>query len=168
MNGATPKMSPGAIWSLVLGILGLICFGPLAAIPAIICGHIALGNIKRSMGTLAGEGQALAGLIMGYIGIALAILLIPIYAAIALPAFAKARATAMQAVCINQLRQIETAKAEEALKTNLEEGQPVNTSALLPYFKDNQLPACPQGGTYDIGDVGEPPTCSIPGHKLQP
>ncbi len=168
MNNAVPKTSPGAIWSLVLGILGLICFGPFAAIPAVICGHVALGNIKRSMGALAGHGQALAGLIMGYIGIALAIILIPIYAAIMIPAFAQARAHAQQAVCINQLRTIEMAKAEEALKTNLEDGQPVEVSSLLPYFKDHKMPVCPRGGTYDIGAVGEMPRCTVKGHEIQP
>jgi hypothetical protein len=39
---------------------------------------------------------------------------------------------------------------------------------LKPYIRlvGGQLPKCPQGGTYTIGPVGEPPTCSIPGHKL--
>ena len=91
MNATVAKTSPGAIWSLVLGILSLICLGPFAAIPAVICGHVALGNIKRSTGTLAGEGMAIAGLVTGYIGIVLAVILIPLYAAIAIPAFSKAR-----------------------------------------------------------------------------
>jgi hypothetical protein len=59
------KTSALAIWSLVLGILSLTCFGFLSGIPAVICGHIARSEIKKSEGRLEGEGMALAGLITG-------------------------------------------------------------------------------------------------------
>jgi hypothetical protein len=58
--------------SMVFGILSLVCLGILAGVPAVICGHIALGKVKR--GEAEGEGMAKAGLIMGYISIALNIL----------------------------------------------------------------------------------------------
>jgi hypothetical protein len=35
---------------------------------------------------------------------------------------------------------------------------------LLPYLR--RWPVCPAGGTYTIGAIGEPPTCSVPDHKL--
>jgi hypothetical protein len=67
-----------AVTSLVLGILALVlsvfslCLwvisGPLA-IAAIVVGHIARNNANR--GTAAGGGMALAGLICGYIALAL-------------------------------------------------------------------------------------------------
>src|SRR5258708_23267703 len=92
------KTSPLAIWSLVLGCLGivllLVCIGPLFAIPAVICGHLAYSRIKRSAGALSGEGMALGGLITGYISIGLSVFLIPIMVAIAIPNFVKARQTA--------------------------------------------------------------------------
>jgi len=45
------RETPGiAIASLVCGILSWVCAGPLAAIPAVITGHLALGRIKRSAG----------------------------------------------------------------------------------------------------------------------
>jgi len=56
-----------AIASLIMGILALICVGPLAGIPGVICGHMALGRIKLS--GQGGRGMAIAGLVMGYIGI---------------------------------------------------------------------------------------------------
>jgi hypothetical protein len=31
---------------------------------------------------------------------------------------------------------------------------------IAPYFP-NGIPKCPAGGTYTIGKVGEPPTCSL-------
>src|SRR5882724_6782451 len=102
------KNSGLAVWSLVLGILGLlfllVCIGPLVAIPAVICGHIAYGRIKRSAGALEGQGIALAGLITGYVTIGLAVVLIPLMAAIAIPNFVKARDTAQKNQCINNLR----------------------------------------------------------------
>jgi hypothetical protein len=57
-----------AIASLIMGILALVCLGPLAGIPGVICGHMALGRIKLS--GQGGRGMAIAGLVMGYIGIA--------------------------------------------------------------------------------------------------
>ena len=63
-----PKTSSGAVCSLVFGILSLVCLGPLAGIPAIICGHSARGTIRRSNGAVAGDGLATAGLVLGYVG----------------------------------------------------------------------------------------------------
>jgi len=81
----TAKTSAQAIWSLVLGILSFLCFGFFTGIPAVICGHAARSNIRKSQGALAGGGMALAGLILGYIGIVATTL--GILAAIAVPNF---------------------------------------------------------------------------------
>ena len=65
----TPANNTLAVVSLVCGILCL-CTG-LTAIPAVICGHMALGQIKRSGGVMRGHGMAVAGLVLGYLEIAL-------------------------------------------------------------------------------------------------
>jgi len=62
-----------AIASLVLG-LGQIFLWILSGIPAIICGHIALSQIKRT--GQDGRGMAIAGLILGYLGLVAFVLLI--------------------------------------------------------------------------------------------
>jgi len=81
MTEAPPPVPPApsggktnglAIASLVMGILALLCLGALAGIPGVICGHMALGRIKTS--GEGGQGLAVAGLIMGYIGIAWSII----------------------------------------------------------------------------------------------
>jgi hypothetical protein len=82
---APPRTSALAVWSLVLGIVSFLCFGFLAGIPAIICGHMGRARIRESQGALKGEGLALAGLIIAYIN--LAITVIGIIAAIAIPNF---------------------------------------------------------------------------------
>jgi len=83
MNPPPPTASPGgqesshlALASLILGIIGIVlCLGVLAGIPAIICGHMARFNIKHAGGAVKGDGFAIAGLITGYISIAITFLL---------------------------------------------------------------------------------------------
>ena len=65
-----------AIASLVLGILSLLmfcCCGFVFGIPGIVCGHVARAQIRESDGAQTGDGIALAGLIVGYIGTVLSI-----------------------------------------------------------------------------------------------
>lgn len=72
---ATPAQQPApsalAIASLVAGICGLFFFGSLIAV---VCGHIARANIQASQGMQTGDGVALSGLILGYIGLGLTLL----------------------------------------------------------------------------------------------
>ncbi len=75
-----PSLLPGqygtagsAIASMVLGILSLVtCF--VTGVPAIICGHLARGKIRRSGGVYSGDGLAVAGMILGYVTSTLAVL----------------------------------------------------------------------------------------------
>jgi hypothetical protein len=89
-------------------------------------------------------------------------------AAIAIPNFVKARATSQQNACINNLRMIDAAKQQWALEKNKTATDVPTQEDLMPYISHSgQFPRCPAGGTYTIGPVGEPPTCSISGHTLQ-
>jgi len=63
-----------ALVSLIAGILGLSIFPILGSIVAVITGQMARREIRESAGTLGGDGLATAGLVMGWIGIALAVL----------------------------------------------------------------------------------------------
>jgi hypothetical protein len=73
----TPPTNGLAVAALVCGILG-IC-GGAPSIAAIICGHLSLSQIKESNGTQSGDGMARAGLIMGYVGLGLWVILIVAY-----------------------------------------------------------------------------------------
>ena len=162
-----PKTSGLAIWSLVLGILSLTCFWLLTAIPAVICGHVAYSRIRRSAGALSGNGLALGGLITGYASIAVSIFVIPLLAAIAIPNFVKARATAQMNVCINNLRQIEGAKEMWVVENKKETEDTPAAQELDPYLSGGFSGLkCPAGGVYTINAAGEKPTCSIPNHEL--
>ena len=65
-----------AIVSLVFGILAWVALPILGNLVAIVCGHIARAQIATSPDTQEGAGLALAGLILGYLGILLGILII--------------------------------------------------------------------------------------------
>ena len=74
------KTSGLAIAALACGI-GQILIGVFAGIPAIILGHLARRRIRQT--GERGAGIALAGLILGYVGVALVIILIIVVAAAA-------------------------------------------------------------------------------------
>ena len=64
--------SVSAIMSLIFGILSWLGLTFLGAIIAIVCGHVARSEIRRApVGTIQGDGMALAGLILGYLHLTL-------------------------------------------------------------------------------------------------
>lgn len=66
-KGTTTKNNGLAIASMVLGIVWVYWIGSFLAI---IFGHVALRQIKNSNGTQTGRGMAIAGLVLGYMGLA--------------------------------------------------------------------------------------------------
>ena len=66
-----------AVASMVAGILSLLGCSVFAAIPAIVCGHIGVRQADR--GEASGKGMAMAGLIMGYISLAVTLIIVAIY-----------------------------------------------------------------------------------------
>ena len=150
--------------SLILGILSWLAFGILTAIPAVICGHIAKSKIKKNPEQLQGDGFALAGLIMGYLMIGISLLIIPIVAAIAIPAFSAARSSAMEHSCINNMRIIEMGKQQLVLEENMPEGAGVNGAHLSPYIHCEFTELhCMDQGVYTINPIGTLPECSVHG-----
>jgi hypothetical protein len=63
-----------AIVSLIAGILGWIGFLGIGPIIAIITGHMAKNEINQSGGRIMGSGMATAGLVLGYINLALTVI----------------------------------------------------------------------------------------------
>lgn len=66
-----PATSGWAIASVVCAILGVVGIPVFGSILGVIFGHVALGEIRRADGRLVGRGAALAGLIIGYLALAL-------------------------------------------------------------------------------------------------
>jgi type IV pilus assembly protein PilA len=105
--GAPAETSGKAIASLVCGLF-LFAF-PLSVL-AIIFGHLSLSEIRKSAGRLKGEGMAIAGLVLGYLGVA-GIPVILIIAAIAIPNLMRARIAANEASAISVVRTLVVAEA---------------------------------------------------------
>lgn len=66
-SSATGTASTQAITALVLGILGVLCCHPLAPV-AWYLGSTEVGAIRQGRASVAGEGFAMAGKILGIIG----------------------------------------------------------------------------------------------------
>ena len=154
-----PKTSGKAIASLVLGIFPVIPL--IGSIVAVVLGHISLSEIHRSAGRLKGEGLAMAGLILGYIGVAI-LPIILIIAAIAIPNLLKSRMAANQASAVGSLRTINTSEVTYSVTyttgyspdlTSLD-GDSTPTSAKAAGLIDNVLAGGTKSGyrfTYTAG-----------------
>src|SRR5579864_117211 len=107
---ANAETSSKAILSLVCGLLFFI---PFLFIAAIVLGHLALSEIRKSAGRLKGEGIAIAGLVLGYIWI-VGIPIFMILAAIAIPNLLRARIAANESSAAGSVRTLVTAQVTYA------------------------------------------------------
>jgi len=71
---AGPSTNTMALVSLIAGIVGLTIFPFVGSIVAVITGNIGRKEIAASAGAQSGDGLALAGLIMGWIGVGLGVI----------------------------------------------------------------------------------------------
>jgi len=79
MNMVYPRTSSLAVVSLIFGILAYVFLPGIGALVAVICGHSARSEIRRAPpGSIDGDGMALAGLILGWIQIGLALIALAI------------------------------------------------------------------------------------------
>lgn len=105
--------------------------------------------------------------------IMIVVAIIGLLAAVAIPSFVKARNTAQQNACINNLRTIDGAKEQAALALKWSEGTNCNAepfkSNVNTYIKGSSTPECPAGGVYDYMRISTNPTCTFmtpTSHKL--
>lgn len=120
----TPQTSGKAIGSLICGIINVF---PLFIV-AVILGHLALSDIKKSAGRLGGRGLAIAGLILGYLGVVF-IPIILIIAAIAIPNILRARMAANEASAAGSVRTLYQAEVAYS-QTHKDSGFTCNLSDL--------------------------------------
>ncbi|MBA8886450.1 hypothetical protein FHW12_000641 [Dokdonella fugitiva] len=75
MNATPSRTSTTAVLSLVFGIVCWFALPFIGAVAAVICGHLARGEIRRAPpGTIEGDGMAIAGLVLGWVHLALFLL----------------------------------------------------------------------------------------------
>ena len=92
--------------------------------------------------------------------IMIVVAIIGLLVAIAIPNFVRARNTAQKNICINNLRQIESAKHQWALENKKNDTDTPTSGDIQSYVRNNSYPTCPGGGSYTIGVVNTDPTCS--------
>ncbi|MDP6416982.1 MAG: type II secretion system protein [Gammaproteobacteria bacterium] len=96
--------------------------------------------------------------------IMIVVAIIGMLATIAVPAFIKARSTAQKNACVNNLRQIDSAKEQWAMASMVSTGAVVE--AQVNEYMRHGVPACPGSGTYAYNNVSVSPTCTVTGHEL--
>lgn len=143
----TTSTSAAAVTSLICGILSFTILPFLAAIPAVICGHIAHSRIKRAAGRLTGNGLATAGLILGYLAIAS----IPFFAGMAVPIIKAVQVKGKQSASLSQGQKIATACRIYALDN--EGAFPKRLEDLIPdYLAGPESLVCPiVGNSVPVG-----------------
>lgn len=67
-------------------------------------------------------------------------------------------------MCINYQRSIDATKERWVIRTSATNGTVIDWNQIAADLPRG-LPQCPSGGKYDLGNVGEPVTCSIPEHR---
>ncbi len=93
--------------------------------------------------------------------IMIVVAIIGMLAAIAVPNFLKSRMISQRNACIENMRQIDGAKASWALefkKSTADTPVAADLYGADKYIKDE--PKCPAGGAYTIDSVGTKPSCS--------
>jgi len=100
--------------------------------------------------------------------IMIVVAIIGVLVAIAVPAYAKARASAQRKACISNLRQIDGAKQLWAIEQKKTEGTSVRRADIIPYLRGQRMPFCPANGIYSMRPLGRDPTCTRAriGHAL--
>src|SRR5262245_12432320 len=96
------------------------------------------------------------------IGIAVTVMALMFVTALAWRYFVKRIPLVVYSGCYADLEAIDIAKQYWASDNDQPPGAAVTLAELYPRYLRDQ-PVCPEGGKYEIGKVGGPPTCSIKG-----
>jgi hypothetical protein len=129
--GQPLKTSALAVWSLVLGILGLVTCLP--AVPGLILGIIGLQKAKPENG-LKGKGMAIAGVVLSSMVMVL-FPVIAILASISIPAFTAVAERAKVVQSMNNVKQLEIAMREFSMENGVK--FPKDWEAISKYLESN-------------------------------
>ena len=111
----------------------------------------------------------LGGRSTGGTNVLITVAIIGLLAAISIPAFMKAREAAQRSACVNNMRRIDAAKEEAAMKYSHQQGVTIPESELAESLRGGLANlACPKGGRYLANPIGEDPECSVHGKMSMP
>ncbi len=98
-----------------------------------------------------------------------AIMIVGMLTALAAPSFLNARQKSRKNICIENLRQMDSAVQQWAFENSVapQNSYAFTNTAILKFLKGSQLPLCPAGGVYEAGmTIGASPSCTVSGHAL--
>lgn len=104
------------------------------------------------------------GCLITAVAIPFIVAVIGLLAAIAIPAFVRARDTSQMNACVNNMRIIDSAKSQAALAHGYKSGDTVPEQEVSGF---SGL-ICPKGGYYTINPAGQDPECSVHGLLSSP
>ena len=115
-SAGSPKVPGLAVAALVLGIVAFIApvLGLIAAILALVFGVKAKNRIDASRGALTGSGVAIAGIVCGAVGIAVALAGLLIIVAISIPSYVGFSVAAKESRLASNMVAVQTAAEEFA------------------------------------------------------
>ena len=113
-----------------------------------------------------GKRRKMSGFTLVEIMIVVAV--IGIMMSIALPNFAKARATAQQRACIQNLALLDKTKQQWGFENSKPSTARPTIAQIQAYFGGTRMPTCPSRGTYTLQRLDRNPTCTRAalGHTL--
>jgi len=90
------------------------------------------------------------------------VMVIVILMEIAVPNWIRARVSSQRSTCMENLKQIDSAKEQWAMESGAPNGAAVNMSDVAGVYIRGPVsgPTCPGGGTYTLNPIGSNPTCS--------
>jgi prepilin-type N-terminal cleavage/methylation domain-containing protein len=100
--------------------------------------------------------------------IMIVVAIIGLLAVIAIPNFIKARQTAQQNACYNNMRIIDGAINQWAIEAKKNDGDAIDETTVVTYIRGGSMPSCPAGGTYTVATVGASPQVSCGTHGALP
>lgn len=105
-------------------------------------------------GQIIAGGREMKKAIGGLLAVTLVVLILAAISYVRMTSFS------CSSSCINNLRQIDSAKEQWALANSGTNGEESAVSAVNQYIKGKTTPVCPQGGIYTYNPIGAPPACS--------
>lgn len=100
------------------------------------------------------------------IEIKIAVGIIAILMAIAIPNLVKARETSRQRACLSNLCEINMTKEQYAMECRKNDGDGVGWGDIVPNYLKTE-PTCPIGPRYELQNIGTYPSCPNPDHAVR-